>query len=113
MRALFAERFGPEAARLDAPIDARFHAAVAAAYPELAVERAYDVAFHLSDWRADAAFLLALSLEPGRFTPAEVRAGLEAFLIHAPNHVAAAATLAGWPVSDIFEVGALDGESAT
>ncbi len=30
-----------------------------------------------------------------------------AFLIHAPNHIAAAAKLGGFPVSDVFEVGAV------
>jgi hypothetical protein len=28
--------------------------------------------------------------------------------VHAPNHVAAAAKLGGWPIADIFEIGALD-----
>ena len=30
-----------------------------------------------------------------------------AFLIHAPNHIVAAAKLGGFPVSDVFEIGAL------
>ena len=111
VRAIYAERFGAAARMLDLAADEPFCAAVAAAYPHLDVERAYDLAFHLSDWRADAAFLVALSLAPERFTPAEVEAGLTAFLIHAPNHVAAAAKLGGWPVADIFEVGALNAAS--
>jgi hypothetical protein len=88
--------------------DEEFHAAVARAYPDLDTERAHDLAFHLSDWREDGVFLVALALAPERFTPEEVEYGIRAFLIHAPNHIAAAAKLAGWPVADIFEVGALD-----
>ena len=73
--------------------------------------RARDIAFHLSDWASDAAFIVATQLFPERFTAAEIADGVEGFLIHAPNHVAAAAVLAGHPVDDIFEVGALRGPS--
>ena len=108
VRAVFVEHFGETARKLDLVVDEEFHAAVAQAKPELNSDRAYELAFHLSDWRADAAFLVALSLAPDRFTREEVEQGLTAFLVHAPNHVAAAAKLGGWPVQDIFEVGALD-----
>ena len=94
--------------RLHTAVDETLQAAVVRAYAQLDVERAYDLAFHLSDWREDAAFLVAFALAPERFTPEEVEDGLGAFLVHAPNHVAAAAKLAGWPIADIFEVGALD-----
>ena len=73
--------------------------------------RARDIAFHLSDWASDAAFIVATQLFPERFTAAELAHGVEGFLIHAPNHVAAAAALAGHPIDDIFEVGALRGPS--
>jgi hypothetical protein len=76
---------------------------------EIDGERARDVAFHLSDWHADAAFIVALHLFPERFTREEIDEGVRDFLIHAPNHVAAAAALFGFPIQDIFEVGALDG----
>ena len=39
-----------------------------------------------------------------------MKAGLIGLLIHVPNHVAAGAKLVGHPVSDVFGVGALDGE---
>jgi hypothetical protein len=68
-------------------------------------EQAQDIAFHLTDWNSDAAFLVALCLYPERFTSEEVAAGVLMFLCHAPNHVAAAAHLAGWPVKDIFQLG--------
>jgi hypothetical protein len=95
-------------ARLRVAVDGEFHAAVARAYPHLSSEIASELAFHLSDWREDAAFIVALALSPDRFTAEEVEDGLTAFLVHAPNHVAAAAKLGGWPIADIFEIGALD-----
>ena len=73
--------------------------------------RARDIAFHLSDWASDAAFIVATQLFPERFTAAEIADGVEGFLIHAPNHVAAAAALSGHHIDDIFEVGALRGPS--
>jgi len=74
-------------------------------------EAARDIAFHLADWNSDAAFILAMHLFPERFTPEQILDGVEDFLIHAPNHVAAAAKLGGHPIEDIFEVGALDAAS--
>jgi hypothetical protein len=49
-----------------------------------------------------------LILFPERFTEEQIRDGIEAFIIHAPNHIAAAAKLRGLPIQDIFTVGALD-----
>jgi hypothetical protein len=51
---------------------------------------------------------MALLLFPERFAPDEIRDGIEDFLIHAPNHVAAAAKLRGYPVQDIFEIDGLN-----
>ena len=96
--------------RLGVAVDGEFHGSVARAYPHLSAETASELAFHLSDWREDAAFIVALALSPERFTAEEIEDGLTAFLVHAPNHVAAAAKLGGWPVADIFELGALDAE---
>src|SRR5262245_32031475 len=66
--------------------------------------RAKDIGFHLTDWASDAAFIVALQLFPERFTAEEIADGVEDFLIHAPNHVAAAAVLSGHPPEDIFGV---------
>ncbi len=55
------------------------------------------IGFHLVDWQADAAFIVALSLYPERFTDEEIREGVLAFLLHAPSHVVEAARLAGQP----------------
>ena len=68
-------------------------------------QTARDIGFHLSDWHAEGAFLLALHLYPSSFSQTEIAEGVRDFLIHAPNHVAAAAALADCPVSDIFETG--------
>lgn len=65
-------------------------------------DSAYDIAFHLSDWISDAAFI---HLWPEQFTAEEIREGVEGLLIHAPNHLAAAAALAGHPVVDVFGTG--------
>ena len=65
---------------------------------------ARDIAFNLTDWASDAAFIVAIQLFPERFTAAEIADGIERFLIHAPNHVAAAAVLSGHPAEDIFGV---------
>jgi hypothetical protein len=61
-----------------------------------------EIAFHLTDWNSDAAFLVAVHLFPERFTRDEIRAGVDMFLIHVPAHVIAAARLSGSPVEDIF-----------
>jgi hypothetical protein len=74
-------------------------------------QAASDIAFHMTDWNGDAAFITALLLFPDRFSPGEIRDGLVQFLIHAPNHIIAAAKLHGWPVKDVFGVGALEPES--
>ena len=109
VRALLSAGASREAVdRLEVAVDGEFHASVARAYPHLSAETASELAFHLSDWREDAAFIVALALSPQRFTAEEIKNGLTAFLVHAPNHVAAAAKLCGWPIADIFEIGALD-----
>jgi hypothetical protein len=59
-------------------------------------EVAAEIAFHLVDWNSDAAFLVALHLYPERFTAEEIRAGVFSLLPHVPNHVTAAAKLAGY-----------------
>jgi hypothetical protein len=67
------------------------------------VLHADQIAFHLTDWNSDAAFLVALHLYPERFTHEEIEAAVRMFLIHVPSHVIAAARLAGHPADDIFK----------
>jgi hypothetical protein len=101
VRQLFAEGFGDAVHGLQYCAEEHLQAAVARAF-EL-TDDALDVAFHLSDWREDAAALLAISLAPDHFTPDEIDECLLGFLIHVPNHVLAAANLAGFPAADIFK----------
>ncbi|HSH93077.1 MAG TPA: hypothetical protein VK968_02950 [Roseimicrobium sp.] len=64
-----------------------------------------EIAFHLTDWNCDAAFVVALQLYPERFTPEEIQAGIGLFLVHAPAHVIAAARLSGNSTDDVFAEG--------
>jgi hypothetical protein len=80
----------------------------AALAEEFGLERANDIAFHLTDWTYDAAFLVALALFPAHFTAEEIEAGVGGFLIHVPNHVAAAAKLSGNPIQDTWKLDVLD-----
>ena len=98
-------------ARLGLGVEEQFRARIREAFSELPTHVRDDLAFHLSDWRADAAFLLALHLAPERFSREEVNEGVTQFLIHAPNHVAAAAKLGGWPIEDVFGIGAVNDSS--
>jgi hypothetical protein len=63
------------------------------------------IAFHLTDWSSDAAFIVALHLFPERFTSEEIEAGVGLFLCHVPIHVIAAARLAGHQAEDLFRDG--------
>ncbi len=107
--ALFSELVGGRATRLGEPgageTRKTLAAALSADYPP---DTALELAFHLVDWHSDAAFIMAVHLFPERFTPEELSAGALMLLVHAPNHLAAAAKLSGNPVSDIFEVGIFD-----
>jgi hypothetical protein len=106
--AIFAELVGDRAERLDGnKFPAAITSTITAALTEpdstdAQVLHADQIAFHLTDWNSDAAFLVALHLFPERFLPEEIEAGVQMFLLHVPSHVATAAKLAGHPVEDIF-----------
>lgn len=108
VEAIFRELAGDRAANLNAErlpsqITSTITAALAGESGDAdAILHADKIAFNLTDWNAEAAFLVALHLFPERFTPEEIRDGCEAFLIHVPLHVIAAARLAGHPTDDIF-----------
>ena len=106
--AIFRELAGEKAERLDASryladVNSRITAAIAASQAEGDILAADSIGFHLIDWQADAAFIVALALYPDRFTDEEVREGVDAFLIHAPSHVVEAARLAGVSISDLSD----------
>ena len=63
---------------------------------------ANDIGFHLVDWQSDAAFLVALTLFPERFTDEEVAEGVRMFLIHVPAHVIEAARLGNYPFENPY-----------
>lgn len=104
--AIFRELAGERAARLaGSHYNHDSAAAIAAALASSPDDRtARDIAFNLTDWASDAAFIVAVQLFPERFTAAEIADGVVAFLCHAPNHVGAAAVLSGKPAEDIFGV---------
>ena len=101
--AIFRELAGEKSERLDASryladVNSRITAALAEEREDESEILHHDqIGFHLVDWQADAAFIVALSLYPERFTDEEIRDGVLAFLLHAPSHVVEAARLAGHP----------------
>src|SRR5688572_4951409 len=104
VQAIFSEIAGADRAKWlcgDVPSRVMDHIAQAIS-PGHEPEVAGEIGFHLGDWQSDAAFIVALHLFPERFTPEEIRDGVEAFLIHAPHHIIAAARLAGHSTKDIF-----------
>jgi len=112
IQTLFRSVAGDAASRLDAatfPTDIRKRIANVLS-EDLSEEIADKIAFHLVDWNGDAAFLVALYLWPEKFTDQEISEGIYALIPHVPDHLAAAAKLFGLPVTDVFEVGALDGQ---
>jgi len=105
--AIFRELAGEKSERLDATryladVNSRITAALAGEKEEDVLHQD-KIGFHLVDWQADAAFIVALSLYPERFTDEEIRDGVLAFLLHAPSHVVEAARLAGQPYDNFAE----------
>ena len=73
-------------------------------FPDAIVD---DIAFHLTDWLDDLEAYSRFCAEPRSMSDEEISQMLTDFLIHVPNHVAAASKLlTGVPVTDIFKVGA-------
>ncbi len=104
VQAIFSEIAGAERAKwLHGDVPSRVMEQIAQAISsEHPPEVAGEIGFHLGDWQGDAAFLVALHLFPERFTLEEIRDGVRAFLIHAPQHIIAAARLAGNSIDDVF-----------
>ena len=67
-----------------------------------------DIAFHMTDWLDDLSEWHRFCEAPGKLDADETVKLLVGFLVHAPNHLAAASKLlTGIPVMDIFGVGAV------
>jgi hypothetical protein len=74
---------------------------------ELPEPVAEDIAFHMTDWLTDLDIYSRFCADPSKMSDAEVSEMLTNFLVHVPNHIAAASKLCtGVPVTDIFSVGA-------
>ncbi len=76
--------------RMAEPAMSTVAAALEADYDSL---KADEIAFHLTDWNNDAAFIVALHLFPERFSADEINEGISLFLAHVPYHIQAAAKL--------------------
>ena len=73
----------------------------------LSPEAANDVAFHMTDWLDDLVAYLQFCAQPNKTSDPDVGELLTDFLVHVPNHLAAASKLyTGLPVTDVFRVGA-------
>jgi hypothetical protein len=93
---IFSELAGDRSKRLNGSLIAEpAMSAIAAACAEQCGEKAHDLAFHMTDWNSDAAFIVAVHLFPERYTPEEIIAGVGMFLTHAPNHIRAACGITG------------------
>ena len=81
--------------------------AVAQKESELSASAAWDVAFHMTDWLDDLRAYYEFCERPESLSDEQLDKMLMAFLMHVPNHVAAAGKLyTDIPVTDIFKVGA-------
>ena len=71
-------------------------------------EHAYDIAFHLTDWLEDLDAFYKLINNFKSYSAKDANKILTDFLIHVPEHIAAAKKLyIGEPTEDVFEVGAV------
>lgn len=71
----------------------------------LSDQQAFDSAFHMLDWLDDLRAFAAFCEQPDSYTDEQLHKLLTSFLIHVPNHVAAAAKIyADYPVSDVFKI---------
>lgn len=59
---------------------------------------ASEIAFHLSEWFEEAAFIVALQLDPKRFSKAEIEAGVSDVLANVLDHMWEAVLAAGGPL---------------
>ena len=66
-----------------------------------------EIAFHMTDWLSELEALVELYGDPAQYDNKKIVQVLMDFLVHVPNHVAAASKLMlDIPVQDVFEVGA-------
>ena len=66
-------------------------------FSEASVLKNDEIALNIVDWNSDAAFLVAVHLFPERFSSEEIRDGVNALMIHVPDHLRDAARLMKLP----------------
>ncbi len=67
-----------------------------------------DIAFHMTDWLSDLERWYDYCQAPEALTADQTAELLTDFLVHVPNHLAAASKLmTGIPVTDMFDVGSI------
>jgi hypothetical protein len=71
---------------------------------DLGLKDAHELAFHMSDWGRDAAKLLLLHLYPEKFSKLEIDEIVRGFVIHVPNHLAAACAVLNTPAQDVWGI---------
>jgi hypothetical protein len=75
---------------------------------KLSKVRVFAVSFHLTDWLGDLYAYQRFCLNSRYRSDAELDGLLAQFLMHTPDHLAAAKKLyTSWPVTDVFGVGAV------
>ena len=75
---------------------------------ELDSQIARDIAFHMTDWTTDLEELVEFYEKPDEFSGNQLDF-LFSFLVHVPNHLAAASKLlTGITITDVFGVGVID-----
>lgn len=71
----------------------------------LTQQESFDSGFHMTDWIDDLEAFYSFCQNPDSYSDEELDKMLTQFLIHVPNHLAAAAKIyAGQTVSDVFEI---------
>lgn len=68
-------------------------------------DRRDQIVFHMTDWLDDLARWAEICEKPEKFDAGHIEKVLTGFLLHVPNHVAAASKLMlDVPVADVFNV---------
>ena len=72
----------------------------------VSVGTARDIAFHMTDWRSDLEAITKIWEQADQLSEDKITELVYAFLVHVPEHVAAAAKLSDCgSIRDIFDVG--------
>ena len=75
-------------------------------------QECHDIVFHMTDWLNDLVYLFKLYENPDSYKHKKIVDILGYFLVHVPNHIAAAAKIMlDQPVEDIFKIGAVKTET--